>query len=99
MSAAHTAKFKVGDRVQLYSGSNIHTVVVAEPDINGNIVLKADIGDYFLRPEDDHELVPQRYTVELRAPKKGERYLFGRQVYTSDADYPDAVAVIVEDPS
>lgn len=97
------AKFKMGDRVKHSVNSNmLRTVVVADPDPFGNIVVSVDTGPhtcgaYVVNSQADYELVPTRYVVEMRPPMTGEQYISGACVFTADCDDGDIRPVIIEE--
>ncbi len=68
-----TPKFKAGDTVS--NGHTSYTVIVAEPDIYGDVVVRKHDGQYTFRCQDDLTLAPRRYVVEMRVPKPGDRWL------------------------
>lgn len=94
------ARFKVGDRVRRDADAPIRTVVLSEPDSLGRIITTNEDGAYIAFSQDAYELVPQRYTVELRVPKAGERYVCVDEIRTAGhAEFERKRFVIVEDAS
>lgn len=89
-----TPRFTEGDEVVNGSGETL-TVVLADPDRVGTVVVADGLGRYRNYAQGVLEPKPTRYVVELRHPKAGERYLSGSAVYTADADSCIALPVVV----
>ncbi len=69
-----TPKFKAGDSATNAFGET-YSVVVGDPDVRGDIVIRKRDGKYTLWPQDALTIAPRRYVVEMRVPKVGDMWL------------------------
>ncbi len=89
-------KFEIGSKVLPYWSKTPHEVV-AGPDSAGVVVLLDDRGRYETCHVDNVKAfvpTPQRYTVELRHPKRGERYAHVDTILTAYG-YPDVKRFVI----
>lgn len=87
-------KFDVGQKVLLRGERH---EIVTRPDSNGDIVLLTPRGQYRIVPWQSVSPIPPRFVVEIRSPRRGERYLANSQVYVAPADVITPYPVLVDE--
>ena len=74
----------------------IVTLLVAEPDRNGYVIASHD-GYYSFVLARHLTPIAKQYTVELRVPRVGERYLAYGTVFTAGNNFTSTWPVIVDE--